>query len=115
MTEMQERDIFNLGMGGVIVVLVLREMFRYLRSRPSGNGKSNATQIRLAGSESTDYWQNKFTEIMATATRPCMQMHADSIKALAESQQRVQEHLMILVSETKTQTKMLERLLDRRE
>ena len=78
-------DWQSLGIGGLIVVFVIKELFSFLKNR---NGKGNKS-----GDMSPDYWKSAIKEGMADSLKnsisPILNRQTDILDAIRESQVRM--------------------------
>jgi hypothetical protein len=77
-------ELLKFGVAGAVVILVIRELFKFLReskSKPDTND---------AGSQSTQFWIDKQKEMLEDAVRPTN----DALRQLAEI--NTQMHLCLV-------------------
>ena len=110
-------QLWDMGVGGAVAIYTIRELFRFLRNKQnSRNGRSDKSdKIAFSGEQPVDFWRIEFAKIIRESLKP----HADARmvmdKSLIDSQRRIHENLSILVVEVQNQSRMLGRLLDRKE
>ena len=92
-----ENVITQLGVGGILVLLVLREVFKFLSDRKIKNGHN---ELR-AGDRSVEFWQseqkknvkNGITEILA----PFLAVQIDLLREIKDSSKETRDSLLELL------------------
>ena len=76
----------QLGIGGILVLLILREILPYLKSK-------NGTNNRLLGTQTVDFWENNAHTIL----RGELKVLVDAIYNLSASHLKITEQLTELL------------------
>ena len=96
--------VYQVGIGGTLALLVLKEVFGYVKSvKLNGNGNGNGRST-TSGDKPPEFWQMEFrranTESLNATIVPILNNQTDILKEMAKSQHEMvttNEHIAVML------------------
>ena len=83
----------QLGIGGIVALLIIREVLRFLRSR---NG-SSSSPAGSSGSQSIEFWQAEIRKAVSEALNPFLSAQSELLRGIQITESKIHEAVMELV------------------
>lgn len=106
---MVDNLITQIGVGGVLVVIILREVFKFLSERSEKVKYDSSAVIRngAAGAKSVEFWQQQqrtaVREVLTELIPPFLIAQTDILRAIRESSDKTREGIQELVIHAQNQ------------